>query len=300
MCEMAVLPIPKDVAVLITCFNRRETTLACLRALAEQDLPPGYTVRTFLTDDGCTDGTGEAVRREFPGVTVLQGDGNLYWVGGTTMAWDAARPAAFYLWLNDDVRLRPGALRTLFEVYETCGDAATIVVGATRDPDAGKTCTGGLRRSSWHNVSVMEPTDEIQSCDSMSGNIVLVPRVVEERIGGLDRSYRHFFADGDYGLRARKHDVQILLAPGHVGECRLNPLANTSFDSTLTAAQRWRKMFGPKGYRPPREWWTFVRAHAPRPKLLYWLVPYVLFALESLAAGRVRLRRDVKAPVRMT
>jgi GT2 family glycosyltransferase len=285
----------KDIAVLITCFNRRETTLACMRSLMDQELPAGYSIRIFLTDDGSRDGTGEAVRREFPQATVLQGDGEQYWVGGTMMAWGAARPSAFYLWLNDDVRLRPGALRALIETHEAAGDPAAIAVGATCDPDAGKTCTGGLRRAAWHNVSVIEPTDEIQPCDSMCGNIVLVPRTVEERIGALDPAYRHFFADGDYGMRARKAGIPILLAPRHLGECRLNPLANTSFDPALPVRQRWQKMLGPKGYRPPREWWAFVRTHAPRPKVLYWALPYVLFGLESLGRGKFRLRRNVKS-----
>jgi GT2 family glycosyltransferase len=288
----------KDIAVLITCFNRRETTLACLQALTAQELPPGYSLRIFLTDDGSSDGTGDAVRREFPQVTVLQGDGQQYWVGGTMMAWDAARPSAFYLWLNDDVRLRAGALRTLVETHDAAGDAAAIAVGATCDPDVGKTCTGGLRRAAWHNVSVIEPADRAQSCDSMCGNIVLVPRAVEERIGVLDPAYRHFFADGDYGMRARKAGIRILLAPGHLGECRLNPFDNTSFDPALSVRQRWQKMLGPKGYRPPREWWAFVRSHAPRPKVLYWALPYVLFALESLGGGKFRLRRNVKSAMR--
>ena len=289
-----------DIAVLITCFNRRETTLRCLRALFEQDLPPGATLRVALTDDGSSDGTGDAVRSEFPQVTVLQGDGEQYWVGGTMMAWEAARPAKFYLWLNDDVRLRDGALRTLLDVYAQSPDDATIVVGATCDPDAGTTGTGGMRRLGWHNVSVMDPTDEPQLCDSINGNIVLVPQSAEERIGGLDPAYRHFFADGDYGIRARSAGIPVLLAPGHLGECRLNPVANSSFDAALPLRQRWRKMLGPKGYRPPGQWWAFVRAHAPRPKVAYWLAPYVLFGLESLAGGRVRLRRDVRLPTKVS
>ena len=287
-----------DIAVLITCFNRRETTLRCLRALFAQALPPAASLRVVLTDDGSSDGTGDAVRSEFPQVSVVQGDGEQYWVGGTMMAWEAARPAKFYLWLNDDVRLRDGALRTLLDVHSQSADDATIVVGATCDPDTGNTGTGGMRRKGWHNVSVMDPTDEPQLCDSLNGNIVLVPQAAEERIGVLDAAYRHFFADGDYGIRARSAGIPVLLAPGHLGECRLNPVANSSFDSNLPLRQRWRKMLGPKGYRPPRQWWAFVRAHAPRPKVAYWLAPYVLFGLESLAGGRVRLRRDVQLPTK--
>ena len=289
-----------DVAVLITCFNRRETTLGCLRALFEQELPAGARLRVVLTDDGSSDGTSDAVRREFPTVTVLQGDGNQYWVGGTMMAWEAARPASFYLWLNDDVKLREGALRSLLEVHAASGDPATIAVGATCDPDAGKTCTGGMLRLGWYNVTVMEPTDEPQLCDSINGNIVLIPREAEKRIGALDPAYTHFFADGDYGIRARKHGIPVLLAPKHLGECRLNPIANSSFDPQLKLAQRWRRMLGPKGYRPPRQWWAFVRAHAPRPKTVYWLAPYILFGLESAMGGRVRLRRNVRRPMKVT
>src|SRR5687768_10351924 len=80
----------KDIAVLITCVNRRETPPSYLPELKAQELPPGYSLRIFLTDDGSSDGTGDAVRREFPQVTVLQGDGQQYWVGGTMMAWEAA------------------------------------------------------------------------------------------------------------------------------------------------------------------------------------------------------------------
>lgn len=287
-------PRTQDTAVLITCHNRRETTLRCLRALTEQRLPVGHTLRVILTDDGSTDGTGDAVRREFPATTVLQGDGNLFWVGGTLLAWQAARPADFYLWLNDDVELRPDALRTLFDVHQSAGDPAAIVVGATCDPETGKTGTGGMRRRGWYNVSIMVPSGRVEMCDSMNGNIVLVPRVVEQRIGCLDSSYTHFFADGDYGIRARKHGIPVLLAPAHLGECRLNPLTDTSFDTSLTTKQRWQKMCGPKGYRRPREWWAFVRSHAPRPKVFFWAAPYVLFGLECLVGGKLKLRAGMR------
>lgn len=291
---------PRDIAVLMTCFNRRETTLRCLRSLAEQRVPAGYAVRTLLTDDGSTDRTGDAVRREFPNVTVLAGDGNQYWVGGTQMAWNAARPADFYLWLNDDVRLWPGAIEALVDVYEASGDPATIAVGATRDPQDGKTSTGGMRVHSWYNASVMEPTGGVQMCDTINGNIVLVPRQAEERIGALNPAFTHFFGDGDYGLRARKAAIPVLLAPEHLGECRLNPLTGTTFDAQLSVRQRWARMLGPKGYRPPRQWWAFVRAHAPRPKVVSFAVPYVLFGVESLLGGKVRLRRRLNCQMETT
>jgi GT2 family glycosyltransferase len=290
----------KTIAVLITCFNRRELTLSSLRTLFEQELPPGHRLRVLLTDDGSSDGTEQAVRSEFPQVEILKGDGNLYWVGGMQVAWRAAKPADYFFWFNDDVDLVPGAILTLFDVYHASGDPSSIVVGATCDPVVGKTCTGGIRRVSWHNARVIDPTDKVQMCDSMNGNIVLVPRQAEERLGMMDDRYTHIFADADYGIRARKEGIPVLLAPGHLGTGKLNSLRNTAFDPGLSVIERWRKYFGPKGYRPPDEWWVFVRAHAPRPKVFYWVAPYILFWVESMFGGKLRLRRDLQRPMEMT
>ena len=123
----------------------------------------------------------------------------------------AARPADYYFWFNDDVDLVPGALLKLLEVYHASGDPRSIVIGATCDPVAGKTCTGGIRRVTWHNARVMDPTDEVQMCDSMNGNIVLIPSVTEEQLGMMDDRYTHIFADADYGIRARKQGIPLLL-----------------------------------------------------------------------------------------
>jgi GT2 family glycosyltransferase len=287
------LSLDREIAVLMTCHNRRELTLRCLRSLFAQHLPDGYSLRVVLTDDGSTDGTGEAVRHEFAAVTIVPGDGSLYWCGGTTAAWNVARPAGFYLWLNDDVQLRAGALQALVDTFERSGDNRTIVAGATVDPLGNKTVTGGMRRESWYKCRLLEPSDRATPCDSFNGNIVLVPRAAELLLGGLDPAYTHYFGDADYGIRARQAGIPVLLAPGHLGECRLNSRCNTSFDAALSMRQRWARMLGPKGYRRPDQWWAFVRAHAPRPKVIFWLAPYVVFGLECLLGGRWIIRRDI-------
>lgn len=290
----------RDIAVLVACYNRRETTLRTLRLLHEQEIPAGYRMRVVFLDDGSSDGTTEAARREFPQMKFLQGDGNFYWIHSMVVAWRAARPADFYMWLNDDTDLYPGAIRQLVEVYEKSSDPATIVVGATCDRETGKTCTGGIRRASWHNVSVMSPGEEPQLCDSINGNIVLVPRQAEEKIGTMDDQYTHLFADADYGIRARKAGIPVLLAPGHLGTTELNSLRGSTLDLEIPFRERWKLMFGPKGHRPPREWWAFVRAHAPRPKFVYWAIPYATCIAEGLLGGKVRLRSHMRRPMERT
>ena len=74
-----------QIAVIMTCFNRRSTTISCLRALHKQKNSIDFDV--YLTDDGSSDGTADAVKTEFPAVNILQGNGNLYWVGGMRLAF---------------------------------------------------------------------------------------------------------------------------------------------------------------------------------------------------------------------
>jgi len=71
-----------SIAVLMTCFNRKEKTVSCLDLLFRNQLPRGFKLKVYLVNDGCTDGTAEAVVDEFPNVTVIEGDGSLFWNGG--------------------------------------------------------------------------------------------------------------------------------------------------------------------------------------------------------------------------
>ena len=92
------------ISVLLTCHNRKEKTLICLRKLFEQDVR-NVEFDVFLVDDGCTDGTAEAVREEFPKIHIIQGDGSLFWNRGMCLAWEEARKNGAHdavLWLNDD------------------------------------------------------------------------------------------------------------------------------------------------------------------------------------------------------
>ena len=45
----------RRVAILMTCHNRRESTLECLRSLRDQTNTMGYELSVHLTDDGSSD-----------------------------------------------------------------------------------------------------------------------------------------------------------------------------------------------------------------------------------------------------
>jgi GT2 family glycosyltransferase len=290
----------KSVAALITCHNRRDKTIACLNALSQQQFSSAVTLAIFLVDDGSTDGTAEEVRRRFPDVRILQGDGSLYWNGGMRLAFEAAakEPCGYFLWLNDDTVLRPTAidvlLRTLSEV-DGDGVGRSMIVGPLCDEQTGQLTYGGVRRSSrWHRMrfEYVQPSGVPNRCDAMNGNCVLIPRDVADALGNLSPAYRHGMGDYDYALRAGECGVSVWVAPEYVGFCSRNEISGTWRDTALSLSRRWKVLTGPKGL-PPREWRSFCRAHTGPLWLLFFLSPYLRVLRPDFHPGKLlKVGRD--------
>jgi len=259
----------EQIAVLMTCHNRRSKTLACLDALMKQTSIDGIRVQVYLVDDGCTDGTGEAVREQYPQVNVLQGNGRLYWCGGMRAAFAEAMKGDYdyYLWLNDDTHLYPHAVYILLETsrkVQELNGRDSIIVGAVCDPDTGQPTYGGaVRLSKWRPLGLkpVEPQNEPQRCDTMNGNCVLIPRAIARTVGNLSSEFTHWIGDTDYGLRATKKGYTCWVAPGFVGTCRSNLDGIPWADPNIPLRERLKILNSPKGL-PPHEWTTFVRRHA--------------------------------------
>ena len=120
----------KQIAVLLTVHNRREKTLCCLQNLFKQKLNSDFLMDVYLTDDGCTDGTPEAIREQYPKVIIIKGDGNLFWNRGMYTAWKKAAETQdydFYLWLNDDTFLFNNAIQTLLKESSEKNNKSIIV-----------------------------------------------------------------------------------------------------------------------------------------------------------------------------
>jgi GT2 family glycosyltransferase/glycosyltransferase involved in cell wall biosynthesis len=278
---------PATIGALLTCHNRREHTLACLESLRVTAIP-GITVDVHLVDDASNDGTREAVAAAYPDVEINPGSGELFWGGGMRLAFTRAVPARpdYLLWLNDDVVLDPDALERLLATYAAlCAERQplSVVVGSTCDPQTGTTTYGGVRRTSLLRrmaFALVAPTDTPQSCDTMNGNVVLIPRSVYSVVGNIDETFTHAMGDLDYGLRARSAGCQVFLAPGHVGTCGVNPLAGTFRDATLSRHERLSRVASPKGL-PLAEWAAFCRRHGGPLWPALALSPYV-----RIMAGR--------------
>lgn len=288
---------PPRVIALLTCFNRRPLTLACLEAYAATAQRAGVRPDAVLVDDASTDGTTTAVRERFPWVEVIDGSGALFWNRGMHQAFARAmaRGADHYLWLNDDTHLVPDALTSLLtqaaEIERRDGRPA-VLSGASAEPGSttisygGRVATSRLKPFKFQLVwSEREPLP----ITALEGNCVLIPQRVAAALGNLDPAFEHAMGDTDYGLRARRAGFGLYVAAGVAGHCSSNSTRGTYFDTSLPLSRRWKLIRSRKGL-PVRSWLRFCSRHGGWLWPLYFAWPYFKVLATSLP-GLVRTQR---------
>ena len=214
------------VAIILSCFNRRQKTLEAIRCVLAQSALTHTVLDFFITDDNSHDGTAEALLHLHPGIHLLKGNGSLFWNGGMRLAWSEALKGDydFYLWLNDDTFLFPHTLQRLLDTHARCmarHGQAGIVVGSTCD-DHGRTSYGGERQTSRLRplrLTTIPASVAVQSCDTFNGNCVLVSKHAADVLGNLDRDAER----NDASLhRAQQALLTFLDQPcnaAHIFEC---------------------------------------------------------------------------------
>ena len=246
-----------SIAVLLTVFNRKTKTLECLQRLYTQLPLEGYQVDIYLTDDGCTDGTPEAVMQQFPQVHIIHGNGNLFWNRGMYTAWQEAakKNYDFYLWLNDDTFVYPNMLSTLLQTSRQKENKA-IIVGPTQSADHKITTYGGRMT----NGQIASVNGELKPIHHFNGNIVLIPRFVYQQLGNLDYYFTHSKGDFDYGLRAGKAGIEMYQVGIYLGECELHESLDKWCNPDVPFKQRWKMLHRPNGM-PPKETFHLEKRH---------------------------------------
>lgn len=257
------------IAAIMTCHNRKNKTMACLKSLFT--IIPETDV--YLTDDGSTDGTSEAVLDTYPNVHIISGDGNLYWNRGMYVAWKEAQKMKYdyYLWLNDDVVLYPTFFQELMECNHVSGGHC-VIVGLIKDFSTGEIIYGGTDKKG----KLIQETNSCQHIANMNGNVVLVPQSVVEEIGIIDPVYWHDIGDVDYGLMAQKAGIPVLstriaVADGHSNGkfCRVR-----KWDSTFS--KRFKKLYSPLGSNPYISFYFFKKHKGLIPACLIYLYLHMI------------------------
>ena len=183
-----VSSVAKLVVAVVPIHNGLPHVLECLGCLSKQDHPNLYVV---VVDDGSSDGSAAAIRDHYPNVTVLNGDGNLWWGGAINKGteWALARGADYVVWLNHDNVVEPTFASSLVRLAE--GHPDTLIGSVVMDrahPDTVAYCgamvnwwRGGFVSCPAERAAVAEP--DIIPVDVSGGMGVIVARAIVERIG---------------------------------------------------------------------------------------------------------------------
>ena len=209
------------IAVLMTCHNRVRTTINCLRRLSAAIVECDESVDVWLVDDGSTDGTGDQAKALFPDVHVIRGNGKLYWSRGMHLAWETAaecRKYDFYLWLNDDVMLKSGALKMILDDWRKCGDERGVIIGACSADDTESSTS--YSASDLKDRQLFPNGATPQRADGwFNGNFVLVPKRAFESVGTISDEYWHYRGDCDYAERLKIARIPFFCSSKFVGVC---------------------------------------------------------------------------------
>jgi GT2 family glycosyltransferase len=265
----------KDFAVLLTCFNRREKTIKCIKSVLQQ-YP---TVSIYLVDDASTDGTSDFVKKNYPSVRIIGGSGDLFWNRGMYKAWISAleNKYKYYLWLNDDVELFPGCLEELLFCASEFNDYA-VVSGIVVSIKDGNVIYGGTDKIG----NLLEPNGELQNIHNMNGNVVLVPERVRAAVGVLDPIFHHDLGDVDYGYRVRAAGYSVVTSRKAIARGYPNKFCRVRFFGG-NVINRFKKLYSPLG-SPPSINFYFRKKHKG---VLNACLYYIFIHLLNLMPDRV-------------
>ena len=233
-------------SIIIASWNTRELLAQCLHSILETSavkpsalqpkslLLEGCGVETIVVDNASTDGSPEMVQDSFPWVTLIRNQENYGFARANNQALEVAR-GRYFLFLNSDTRLAPGATAAMVDFLERnpqAGMAGLRLVfpdgrrqfAYGRFPSLWNEFLGlvGLHRwdlAGWddpaaqataHATAQAEPME----VDWLSGACLMVRRECLQATGPWDEGFFFFSEEVDLCCRAHKMGWQVVLVPG--------------------------------------------------------------------------------------
>ncbi len=217
------------VAIVAPVHNRCDITLQCLRSLSKIN-ENGLDVRTFIVDDGSTDGTSIAISDQFPNVNLLHSDGSLWFTEGTNVGIRAALKGDpdFVLMMNDDQIFDADFLSSL---VQTALANPRSVVGSLlllwdtphkvfQVAPVWNVSSGGWRH--WHKQTIWTVPERPWEVGLIVGNCLLVPAEAFREHGLMDSKRYPNFGDAEFTPRLRKAGWKLLIDPKSRVFCQPN------------------------------------------------------------------------------
>lgn len=242
----------KDLSIIIVNRNTRELLLACISSVYATAPPLSFEI--FMVDNASSDGSAEAVKREFPDVFIMANERNLGFAMANNQAIRRAR-GRFVVLLNTDTVLTPAALATIVDFMESnrdvgvCGGQLLNGDGTLQNSIANvPTLSTELLNKSMlrrlfperypgKNIRYKGPVE----VESIIGACMVVSKDAIAEAGLLDEGYFFFFEETDWCLSMKKRGWRIFFHP----LAQIYHLQGQSAKKNLVAAriEYWRSRY---------------------------------------------------------
>jgi N-acetylglucosaminyl-diphospho-decaprenol L-rhamnosyltransferase len=186
-------------------LNARDRLLRALATLAAQSRP----AQVVVVDNGSTDGSGAAVRAEFPDVALLELRRNLGFGAALNYAV-RERPSNVLLFLNNDVECDPRFVEAMCEQF----DGRNMVAGVLlqhREPElidsAGIVIDRTLMAFDYLHGEPVSVLEDARPPFGPTGGCALLSADAFELVGGFDDRMFAYLEDVDLVLRLRETGV---------------------------------------------------------------------------------------------
>ena len=173
----------------------------------------------IVVDDGSTDGSGDWIKRNYPFIHVVYGDGDLWWSGsvnrGVKYALDFLGTDYVLLW-NDDLITDKEYFKILSEFLVQI-DPVDYILGSRvcYESDKDRTWSVGGYFSKWtgekFTIRNVKETKGILDCHWQPGMGTLVPKyvMIEKDIWWDEKRYPQYYGDSDFTLKCLEKGIQI-------------------------------------------------------------------------------------------
>lgn len=221
---------PPDISVIIVSFNTRDLLRACLASMRDDLGAPWLEV--IVVDNASADDSVAMVRAEFLEVQVIAHPRNVGFGPANNIGMAAAR-GRYFLALNSDTEVKPGALRTLVEFMDAHPDVG--VAGArllNTDGSLQLSCRRfpSFRTVLFHRYSLLtklfpqnryskeyllSDVDHTRQMDVdwVSGACLLARADAVKQVGGFDEEFFMYAEDVDWCYRMKQGGWRVVFVP---------------------------------------------------------------------------------------
>ncbi len=219
-----------DLSIIIVSYNTRDITMACIRSVLGEALSSNYEL--IVVDNYSSDGSAEAIAREFPQVILLQPGKNLGFAGANNLACEHAK-GEYLLLLNPDTVVLDHAIDKLL-AFAKAHREADIFGGRTYFGDKSLNPASCWRRPSLWSVfcivgglTALFPRsrlfnreayggwkrDSVREVDIVSGCFLMMRRALWNELQGFDPAFFMYGEEADLCWRALKRGKRCLINP---------------------------------------------------------------------------------------